>query len=277
MSLSVFAVVLFAAVVHASWNALVKGGSDTLLTTALVASSASILALIGLLFLPLPAQASWPFVAASAVLQTTYFVLLAYAYHVADMSATYPVMRGTAPLLVAVVSATILHEQLSPFAWVGIAVISGGIISTAVGTARGQGRGVAFALLNAVVIASYTLVDGEGVRRSASPIAYALWIFFLTGLPLAAWAVIARRQVLRQYVVANWRQGTIGGIGASLSYGLALWAMTLAPVAVVAALRETSIVFGAAISYFILKERVTTARVIGVCVIAAGAIVLRVA
>ncbi|MEQ1900943.1 MAG: EamA family transporter [Devosia sp.] len=275
MSPTVFAIVLFAAALHASWNALVKGGSDTLLTTALVAGAASVMALVLIPFLPLPAPASWPFIAASVVLQTTYFVLLAYTYHVADMSQTYPVMRGTAPLLVAIVSVPILGETLDLVAWAGIALISAGILSMGLGTRAGQRKGVVFALLNAVVIAGYTLVDGEGVRRSGAPAAYALWIFFFTGLPLTGWAVTARRALLRDYLMANWRQGIIGGIGASLSYGLALWAMTLAPVAVVAALRETSIVFGAAISYFILKERVTAVRVAGACVIAAGAIALR--
>jgi drug/metabolite transporter (DMT)-like permease len=277
MSLIVFGVVLFAALVHASWNAVVKGGSDTLLTTALVASAASLLALIGIVFLPLPSIASWPFIVASTVLQSSYFVLLALAYRVADMSQTYPLMRGTAPLIVAIVSVVLLREPLSAAAWLGVAVICAGILSMAANVRPGQGKGVALALINAVVIAGYTLVDGVGVRISGSPVAYALWIFFLTGLPLAAWAVIARRGVLLQYARANWRQGIVGGIGASLSYGLALWAMTLAPVAVVAALRETSIVFGAAISYYILGERVTRVRVIGACVIAAGAIALRLA
>lgn len=277
MSLTVFAAVLFAAAVHASWNALVKGGSDTLLTSALVASGATLVSLVAIIFLPLPAPASWPFVLASAVLQATYFVLLGTAYRVADMSATYPLMRGTAPLLVAIVSAAFLNEPLAPLAWVGVAVISAGILSMALGTRAGQGRGAAIALLNAAVIAAYTLVDGEGVRRSGAPASYTLWIFFLTGLPLFAWAITARRAEVRPYLAANWLRILIAGIGASSSYGLALWAMTLAPVAVVAALRETSIVFGMAISYFVLRENVTPARVIGACIIAAGAIALRLA
>lgn len=275
MTLTVFAVVLFAAAVHASWNALVKGGSDTMLTSALVASGATLVSLVAIIFLPLPAPASWPFVAVSAVLQATYFVLLGYAYRVADMSATYPLMRGTAPLLVAIVSAAFLNEPLVPLAWIGVAVISAGILSMALGTRAGQGRGAVVALLNATVIAAYTLVDGEGVRRSGAPASYTLWIFFLTGLPLFAWAITARRARVRTYLAANWLRILIAGIGASSSYGLALWAMTSAPVAVVAALRETSIVFGMAISYFVLREKVTPMRVLGACTIAGGAIVLR--
>lgn len=277
MTLTVFAVVLFAAAIHAAWNALVKGGSDTLLTSALVATGATLVSLVAIIFLPLPASASWPFVIASAVLQATYFVLLGYAYRVADMSATYPLMRGSAPLLVATVSAAFLNEPLAPVAWVGVAVISAGILSMALGTRAGQGRGAFVALLNAAVIAAYTLVDGEGVRRSGAPASYTLWVFFLTGLPLFAWAITARRAEVRPYLAANWLRILIAGIGASSSYGLALWAMTSAPVAVVAALRETSIVFGMAISYFVLRERVTPVRVIGACIIAAGAIALRLA
>jgi drug/metabolite transporter (DMT)-like permease len=138
-----------------------------------------------------------------------------------------------------------------------------------------QGEGVSLALLNAVVIAGYTLIDGAGVRRSGAPAAYTLWIFLLTGAALAAWALLARRQVLRPYITRNWRLGLIGGFGTVTSYGLALWAMTVAPVALVAALRETSILFATAISGFVLKEKLGPARIAGALIIAAGAAALR--
>jgi drug/metabolite transporter (DMT)-like permease len=134
---------------------------------------------------------------------------------------------------------------------------------------------VVLALLNAVVIATYTLIDGAGVRRSGAPAAYTLWIFLLTGGPLMAWALAARGRALRHYAAGNWRSGLVGGMGTIASYGLALWAMTVAPVAMVAALRETAILFGVAISRLVLKERVGPARITGACVIAAGAVALR--
>jgi drug/metabolite transporter (DMT)-like permease len=133
------------------------------------------------------------------------------------------------------------------------------------------------AFLNAGVIAGYTLIDGIGVRRSGAPAAYTLWIFLLGGLPLAAWAIAARRDSIVPYARRNWHFGLIGGAGTLASYGLALWAMTLAPIAVVAALRETSILFGTIISGLVLKEQVGFTRAAAACIIALGAAVLRLA
>jgi drug/metabolite transporter (DMT)-like permease len=277
MTVTVFSIVLLGAALHATWNAIVKGGDDKLMTIILVTGSAALLALILLPFLPAPVRPSWPFVATSTAFQLIYFVLVAKTYGIADMSETYPLMRGTAPLIVAIASIALFHEPLAPLAWIGIAVICGGILSMAAGRRPGQGRGVVLALLNAVVIAGYTLVDGAGVRRSGSPIAYTLWIFLLTGIPLILWALITRRSAFRHYVAGNWRLGIVGGFGTVASYGFALWAMTIAPVAMVAALRETSILFGTAISALILQERVGPTRIAGACIIAAGAIALRMA
>jgi drug/metabolite transporter (DMT)-like permease len=275
MTIAVFSIVLLAAACHATWNALVKGGGDTLLTTVMVTAAAAMIALAVLPFLPAPARASWPFIASSAVFSVTYFALVARIYAVADMSATYPLMRGTAPLLVAVVSGAVLGEPLVPLAWLGIVLICAGILSMAIARRAAANAGVALSLLNALVIATYTLIDGAGVRRSGAPAAYTLWIFLLTGAPLLGWALVARGAAFRRYVDGNWRAGLVGGAGTVTSYGLALWAMTVAPVAMVAALRETAILFGVAISGWVLKERVSRARVAGACVIAAGAVALR--
>src|ERR1700722_1787173 len=277
MSVTVFAIVLFAAALHASWNAVVKSGSDKLLTTVLVTTSAAIFAAIALPLLQQPNSASWPFICASAVLQVIYFLLLARTYHLADMSQTYPVMRGTAPLLVAIVSAYALGAHLSPKMWLGIGIICLGILGMAAGVRRGAGKGITLALLNAVVIAAYTLVDGLGVRRSGAPAAYTLWIFLATGIPLAAWALMRRRASIASYARLNWHFGLVGAVGTVASYGLALWAMTVAPIAVVAALRETSILFGAIISGLLLKERIGSTRFAAACAIALGAAVLRLA
>jgi drug/metabolite transporter (DMT)-like permease len=278
MPIGVFAIVLFAAALHASWNAIVKGGGDKLLTTVLVTTSA---ALIGALTLPTlrqPDAASWPFLLASSLFQIVYFVLLARTYQVADMSQTYPLMRGTAPLLVAVVSVLALGAHLTAMMWVGVGIICLGILGMAAGARRGNRKGVAFALLNAMVIAGYTLIDGMGVRRSGAPAAYTLWIFLVTGAPLAAWALRTRGSTaLAEYVRRNWHFGLIGGVGTLASYGLALWAMTVAPIAVVAALRETSILFWAIISGLLLKEHVGLARLAAACTRALGAAVLRLA
>ncbi len=275
MTLATFGVVLFAAALHATWNAIVKGSSDKLLTATLVTGSAALLAIVALPFLEPPASASWPFIGASTVFQICYFRLLALNYQRSEMSLAYPIMRGTAPLIVTLISVLILNVALPPLAWLGIVIICSGVLSLAMSNGRGNGRSVALALLNACVIAGYTLIDGEGVRRSGAPASYTLWIYLLTGPALVSWALLTRRRSFITYAQANWRSGMIGGIGTATSYGLALWAMTMAPIAVVSALRETSILFGILLSATILRERVDRRRIVAACIIASGAIALR--
>ena len=279
MTLTVFAVVLFAALLHATWNAIVKGGDDKLLMTILVAGCAGGIAAIALPFVPQPAPASWPYLAVATVLQVGYYILVANAYRTGDMSRVYPVMRGTPPLIVVIVSAVFLNEVVSLPGWAGIALISAGILSLAVFTGRGTlgAAGTGFALANALVIATYTLVDGTGARASGSPIAYALWLCILTAVPLLGWALTARRADFIALVRTEFHFGLIGGLGTLTSYGLALWAMTLAPIALVAALRETSILWGTAIAGLVLRERIGPSRLVAVGLIALGAIILRLA
>lgn len=275
MKFAVFAAVLLAALLHAAWNALVKRSDNKLLTTILVAASAALVAVCALPFLPQPDPASWAYIATSALIHVAYFVLIAFAYRLGDMGQTYPLMRGTAPFLIALVGGFLLHEPLSSASWIGITLISFGVLSMVTIKQEGDGKGIALALFNAVIIASYTLVDGFGVRLSEAPASYTLWMLLLTGVPLVGWSLIARRSAIVAYVRSHWRIGLIGGSGTLIAYSIVLWAMTMAPVAVVAALRETSILFGTAISALVLKERVGASRLAAACIIALGAIVLR--
>ncbi len=276
MPLIVFLVLIFAALLHASWNAIVKSASDKFLTTILVATSAAVISAVALPFLPQPAAVSLRYAAASASLEVIYFLLLARAYQVADMSQVYPLMRGTAPLLVALVSVFLFGQQLSSMAWLGVIAICAGILTVAVGGMEDR-RGIPVALLNAIVIASYTLIDGTGVRRSGAPAAYTLWVTLLTGLPLGIWVMWTKRTHFLPYMTRYWRIGFIGGLSTIVAYGLALWAMTLVPVAIVAALRETSILFGTLIAGVVLRENIGPKRIISACIIAGGAIALRLA
>ena len=276
MPATVFAAVLLGAALHATWNAIVKGGSDKLMTTVLVVAASGLVAAALLPFLPLPAPASRPFLAASAAVQLLYLALVAGAYAATDMSRAYPLMRGLAPALVAVAGVAFLGEHLGPLAWAGVALISSGVFAmTFVASGEPSRKGTLLALVNAAVIASYTLIDGIGVRRSGAPVAYATWLFLLNALPLVAWALLVRRRAFVAYAARNWRLGLVGGLGNLGSYGLALWAMAHAPVAAVAALRETSILFGMAIAAVFLGERITPARVAAAALIVAGAASLR--
>jgi drug/metabolite transporter (DMT)-like permease len=277
MSLAVFGIVLFAAALHAGWNAIVKGTGDTALTTALVLTAAAAIAVVSLPFLPQPAPASWPFLTTTMVLQIVYFSLVAAAYRVADLSLVYPLMRGLAPLLVATVSTFILGEAPGPVGWLGIVLVCGGVLSLALGARPGGRRGIVLALCNTVVIASYTMVDGVGARLSGAPISYTLWLNILAGIPFLGWILLTRGRDFTAHARRYWAYGLAGGVATIASYGLALWAMTLAPIAIIAALRETSILFGTLIAFLILREGIDRRRLIATCLIAAGAVVLRMA
>lgn len=274
MSLGLFCAVLLAALLHASWNAIVKLGDDTLLTTLLVTGWAAVLAALLLPWLPAPAARSWPWLAASAVLQAGYYVLVARAYRVADMSLSYPLMRGCAPLLVALAGSLAFDEHLPAAGWAGIALVCGGIVLMA---GSGNRRNLQLPLFIAVVIATYTLVDARGARLSGNALSYTLWLFLLSGLPLPLWVLARRRAELGDYLRRNWARGLVGGIGTTTSYGIALWAMTLAPVAIIAALRETSILFALALSALLLKERISRRRLLAAAVILIGVALLRLA
>ncbi|MCM1958230.1 DMT family transporter [Acinetobacter modestus] len=277
MSTAIFVLILIAAVCHATWNAIVKAGTNKFLTTVLVTASAAVLAALLLPFFPMPHSDSWPYILASTAIQILYFGMVAKIYRVADMGLTYPLIRGTAPLIVAVLGTLLLHEQLHFNAWLGIITISIGILSMILAAPKTGRKGIGLALLNAVLIAGYTLLDGHGVRLAGSAIAYILWSFVLSGLIFFIFALKMRYRQMTEYFRHNWHLGLIGGIGSFFSYGLALWAMTLAPVAIVAALRETSILFATLISIFILKERINAVRIISSCLILVGALILRTA
>jgi len=275
--LNVFLIVLFAALLHAGWNVLVKGAADKLLTITLVAGAAACTAIVVLPWVTPPARASWPCLAGSTAFQIIYYWLVARSYTHADMSQVYPLMRGTAPLLVALVTVFWSGDALSPPAWAGVLGICAGIVVMALGTHVDERKGIRVALLNAFVIAGYTLIDGVGVRRSGAPAAYTLWAFLLTGMPLTLLALATRRRAFLACVARQWRSGLAAGIATTASYGLALWAMTQAPVAVIAALRETSILFGTLIAGLVLKERLGWRRLVSAGIIAGSAAILRLA
>jgi drug/metabolite transporter (DMT)-like permease len=280
MSGEVMLAVLLGAFLHASWNTLVKSSPDKFLDTALVAGGGALVACCATPFLPFPAAASWPFLVGSAVIHLGYFTLVAAAYQAGEMSYTYPLMRGTAPLLVALLSGVLLAEHLSPVAWVGVALICGGVVSLAF-LSRHPSRPIRaatmFALANAVVIALYTFVDGAGARLSGHALSYTVWLLLLTGAVLALWTLRVRTARLIEHCKRRWHLGIAAGGFSIASYALALWAMTKAPIAPVAALRETSILFGLALATFVLKERSRPARYAAVATIVVGVVALRVA
>src|SRR5689334_78466 len=285
MSIQVMLLVLLGAFLHASWNAVVKSSRDKFLDIVLVTGGSALLSGLIMPFLPVPAPASWVYAAASVVIHIGYFALVAAAYRAGDMSFAYPLMRGTAPLLVTVASGPLIGEYLSLGAWTGVLLISAGVLGMTmvhrVPGADGSGaagmRAALPALANAMVIAAYTIIDGAGVRLSGHAAAYTMWVFLVTALPLVAWAALRRGSDLVAHLRDRWHFALIGGACTLGAYVLTLWAMTQAPVALVAALRETSILFGTALSALVLKERFGWTRHAAAAIVVSGAIILKLA
>ena len=276
MTWSVLFLVLLGALLHASWNALVKSSTDKTLDTALIHVLCSILALPVCLYVGPPSPESWPYILASLVVHVGYYFALAGAYKHGDLGLTYPLMRGTAPMLVAIASFALIGEALSPLAWMGVACICGGVLM--LGFTRSwwsHRKAIVFALSNAVLIAIYTVIDAKGARNSGHVAQYISMLFVLDGWPFAALVFMQRKGQVWPYVRARWPVA-MGGASASIgSYAIALWAMTVAPVAMVAALRETSVFFAALIGAWFLKEVWTRQRVVGTVAILSGVAALR--
>ncbi|MCW8305851.1 DMT family transporter [Acidiphilium sp. PA] len=271
--LAALGAVLTGAALHAAWNVGIRGGADRRMATVGVLTGAGLIGAVVLPFLPAPAPASWPHLAISALMHLLYYYLIAEAYQAGAVSLAYPVMRGTAPALTATVASLGFGERLGLHGWGGLLAISGGVILLA--RARGEPgarRAIRFALANAVVIAIYTLNDGFGARLSGAPVAYALWTFVLPAIPSAL--ILFRFRLSRFVALAEPRAIArgLGGGGCSVaSYALALWAMTQAPIGEIAALRETSMLFGVLFAWWFLGERPRARGLIAVVMIAAGA------
>lgn len=278
MSLGVTLAVLGAGFLHAGWNALLKSspGGDALLDTATVVGGGALCALALIPFVPLPAAAAWPYIAASTAIHFGYNLTLAQAYRTADLSFAYPLMRGMAPLLVALLGAVWLRELPSAAMTLGILLISLGIVSIAFVQPHKHPPDAAYwALTNAGLIAAYTLVDASGARASGNAGSYVSWLLLLEALPFLAWVVIRRGQAALRYMHKSARRGLIGGACSLAAYGIVLWAMTRAPVAAVAALRETSVLFAALMGSLWLKEGFGLLRVAGAISVVLGIAVLK--
>ena len=278
LTLGVTLAVLGAGLLHAAWNALLKSaaGGDPLLDTATVVAGSTFWALLALPFVPLPFADAWPLAAASAVIHFGYYLTLAQAYRIGDLSFVYPLMRGTAPLIVTLLGVLFLRELPSAQVMFGIALISSGIIGVAFARRHRHPAAAAWwALANAAIIAVYTLVDGAGARASGNAASYVLWLTFVEGVVFLTWIRIRRGSTAIAYVGVQWRRGLICGLCSVAAYTIVLWAMTRAPVAAVAALRETSVLFAALIGAVWLKEGFGGARIAGACCVVLGVAALK--
>jgi drug/metabolite transporter (DMT)-like permease len=278
LPLDVTLLVLLAALMHAMWNAIIKSSRSKFFDTMMVAVVPGVIALVTIPFLPLPERASWPWLLASVAIHFLYYLAVAGALRHGDLSQVYPLMRGSAPLLVALASFGGLVDSLTMYTWLGVVLISAGIIAPAllrIGRIGKPSTGTLIALGNAVIIAAYTIVDGTGVRLSGNAISYGQWLFFINAIPLAIFALAWRGTEIVGYVRERWAMGFAGGALSMAAYLIVLWAMTRAPVAGVAALRETSVIFAALIGSLILREGGVVPRVAGAVLVACGIAALR--
>ena len=283
MSGLMVSLVLLAALMHALWSIVLKLTGEAKANITVFMAGSSILALAGIPFQSLPSLASLPFLLISVIVQVIYMVLVGVVYQKGDVSQSYPVMRGVAPLFVALFSGPVLGEKLSVKAWCGVILICFGVLTLALEAVRRSSRIdasiIPLSLLTAAFIAFYTLLDGIGVRLSGAPVSYILWIFFLIGLVKVVVELFNNktRQPFLTHFQRYWFIGLVGGFLSLGSYGLALWTMTKLPVALVAALRESAIVFAVILSYFVLREHVSLSRFVASIIIVLGVIAVRLA
>ncbi len=278
MSTAVFAMVVTAALLHAMWNALVKVNADRLVMVAIMMVGQTVVAILALPFVEYPPLASWSFICASTALHTAYFMFLIMAYRYGDLSHVYPIARGSSPLIVAVVSVVLVGEILSRQATISIVLIALGIMSlTLTRGASGfrEPKAIFFALTTGVFIAGYTVADGLGARVADSAHSYIFWLNVFNGIPIIAIALYLRRGQIFVQAQASWKIGVFSGIVSLIAYWIVLWAMTLAPMAMVSAVRETSMVFAVLIGVFCLKERLNLARLASTMIALIGAVMLK--
>lgn len=277
MSLGIFLAVLGAAFLHALWNALIKMGTSKVGGMVILSVVEVPIGLTVVAFSPPIDPAAIPWVIAAGCTHFAYKFFLTYAYDRGDLSRVYPIARGAAPMIVALVGAAFLADAVTHQEYIGIAVLAAGILLMARGVfTSGEDRKLLpFALGSACATATYTLIDGLGARVSGSPAAYVAWVFVADGvfftlgmLALRGWNVIPR----------NWQAWRVGSFASAASYGayaVSIWAMTTAPIAVVAALRETSILFAVLIGWLVFGERMTAEKAVAAVIIVAGVMLTR--
>lgn len=278
MTLEVFAMVLGAALLHAVWNALVKVNTDRLIMIAIMMISQAAVAILALPFVALPTPASWPFIWTSTALHTAYFAFLVMAYRYGELSHVYPIARGSAPLIVAVVSVVVVGETLSHQAMLSVVLIALGIMSLAL--TRGasglrEPKAIVYALGTGVFIAGYTVVDGLGARLADSAHSYVLWLNVFDGIPITILALCLRRGRVLAQIRRSWKTGMLAGIVSLLAYWIVIWATTLAPLALVSAVRETSMVFAVLFGVLFLKEQLNLTRLVSTTITLFGAVLLK--
>jgi drug/metabolite transporter (DMT)-like permease len=278
LSSFIVAAVLFGALLHASWNALIKAQPDRFGAAMRVAIGAGVIGFAAIFFFPPPPPAAWPYIAASSVIHVGYFALVGYAFRHADLGVAYPLTRGSAPLFTAILAYLLIGETLAWNSWVAIVCIALGIVALSAdallrgGLTRGT---AAAAILNAGVIVLYTLIDGLGARVMGNGVAYGAWMVAGTGILLLIFMLAFSRVTLTTDAWKRWPLAIGCGVLVLASYGIALWAMTRAPIGLVASLRETSVLIAAIMGAVFFHEPFGPKRWLALGLIVGGIVLLR--
>ncbi|HEV2363919.1 MAG TPA: DMT family transporter [Caulobacteraceae bacterium] len=264
--------VLVSGAFHAVVNAIFKAGGDKMSSRALIDGASGLIVLPAAFLLPLPAHA-WGWLAGSGLTHLVYLFALVRAFEGADMMVAYPVFRGVAPVLAAVTAVGLFHEPMGPPVAAGVALVSAGVLTTALGRHMDRAT-LGWSLLTGASIALYTVLDAQGVRAAPTAPSYIAWAFIIDGFVIGGLFAAIRGRIFIETARLQWRWSVVGGAASIVTYGLALWAFRLGATPRLAALRETSILFAVVIAIVFLKERATPPRLAGVALIAVGALVL---
>ena len=279
MSIAVTVVVLLAALLHACWNFFVKSTDDKHISMSAVVLGHTPFAMAALLFSPLPAVESLPYLLVGAVLHSGYQLFLLSSYRIGDLSQVYPLARGSAPLIVAGISVTVMGVQLSWVELTAVAAIVSGIMSlTLVRRSDGlrNGRAAALAIITGGFIASYSLVDGLGAREAGTALGFYGWLSMVNAVIFASIMGVFQPGIVTRMIRRHWRLAVGGGGASFVAYALVTWAFTMAPIPLVTALRETSIIFALLLGVFVLKERLDLMKVVATACTLLGVGLLRI-
>jgi drug/metabolite transporter (DMT)-like permease len=274
--LSAALIMLLSGLLHATVNAILKAGRDKMSGRALMDGFSALLVAPAALVVPLPEHA-WGWLAASWFVHLLYLVALIRSFEQADLGVAFPIARGLAPVFAAAAAVLVFGEPISPAVALGIGLICSGVLAIGLGQAR-RGRvgasAVAWAALTGVFVAAYTVIDAQGVRAAPSAASYIVWVFLSLGGGIATFFALWRGRAFVRAAAAQWRPGLLAGALSICTYGLALFALRLGATPRLAALRETSILFASFLAVFVLKEKTSGPRLLGVLATALGAIVL---
>ena len=279
MSPFIVGLVLLAALLHAGWNAMAKSGGTAQYSIASYRLISAIVCLPLLFILPIPLRDSWLMLLASTVIHTAYYVTLSLSYRSGDLSQVYPLFRGLAPVLVVLGAALFAGELLSPGAMLGIGLVSAGLISiTFAGGTFGTIPPLAlrWGLATSVLIAAYTVADGIGVRAAGNPFSYIVWLFVLEPIPIGLWLLVKDRSGWFGYMRAKPGKICAGALAAASAYAMVIYAMSVAPMALVSSLRETSVIFAALIGSLLFREPFGRQRIVAAIMVCCGVVLIKI-